>query len=118
MRKVDIGVSEQLVSASLPPVAIDGETVLAGLVGGEREAAEQRPGLIEAFRLRGERAPARRSDAADVDAERRQPLVGIVGAKRKAVLGAAGEHAIGLGHAAGDEVVDHHAEIAVGAGRR
>ena len=55
------------------------------------------------------------ADAACGDTERREALVGVVGAKREAVLGAAGEHAIGLGDAARDEIVDHHAEIAVGA---
>ena len=58
------------------------------------------------------RAP---SDAADGDAERRQTLIGIVGAERQPVFGAAREHAVGLGDAAGHEIVDHHAEIAVGA---
>ena len=47
--------------------------------------------------------------------ERRQPLVGIVGAQLQPVLGARGEHAIGLGDAARHEIVDHDAEIAVGA---
>src|SRR5680860_1465380 len=56
------------------------------------------------------------TDTADSETERREALIGIVGAEHQPVLGAAGEHAIGLGDAAGDEVVDHHAEIAVGTG--
>ena len=58
---------------------------------------------------------ALRPDAARVDPDRRQPLIGIVGAERKPVLGARGEHAIGLADTARDEVVDHDAHIAVGA---
>ena len=47
--------------------------------------------------------------------DRGQALIGVVGAQGQAILGARGEHAIGLADAAGDEVVDHHAEIARGA---
>ena len=44
-----------------------------------------------------------------------QPLVGIVGPQGQPVLGAGGEHAVGLGHAARHEVVDEHADIGLGA---
>ena len=44
-----------------------------------------------------------------------QPLVGVVGAQRQPVFGARGEHAVRLGDAARDQIVDHHAEIAFGA---
>ncbi len=40
-----------------------------------------------------------------------QPHVGIVFAQLQPVFGAAGEHAIGLGDAARDEVIDQHAEV-------
>ena len=43
-----------------------------------------------------------------------KPLVGIVGAQRQAILRPRGEHAVRLGDAAGHEVVDHDADIAVG----
>ena len=48
-------------------------------------------------------------------AARRQPQVGIVGAQRQAVLGARGEHPVGLDHALRGQVVDQHAEIGLGA---
>ena len=41
--------------------------------------------------------------------------IGIVGTQRQAVLGARGEHAVGLDHTLGGEVVDQHAEIGLGA---
>ena len=44
-------------------------------------------------------------------AQRRQAPIGIVMPQQQAVLGAAGEHAIRLVDAAGDEVVDHHAQV-------
>src|SRR6202022_4007644 len=54
------------------------------------------------------------ADAADRKTTRRQPLIRIVGAERQAILGARGEHAIGLARAARHEVIDHHAEIGLG----
>src|SRR3546814_7430967 len=48
---------------------------------------------------------------APVLAQRRQPFPGIVSAKPQAELGARREHAIGLGHTLGRQIVDHHAEI-------
>ena len=43
--------------------------------------------------------------------------VGVVLAQLQAVLGAAGEHAVGLGDAARDQVVDQHAEVGLVAAR-
>ena len=69
-----------------------------------------------ALRLRRlEMAPALRRDAAGGDRLGRQPRRGIVGAQPKPIFGARGEHAIGLGNALEDEVVDHHADIGIGA---
>ena len=46
-------------------------------------------------------------------AQARQAAVGIVAAKREPIFGPAGEHAIRLIDATGDEVVDHHTQIGV-----
>ncbi len=54
------------------------------------------------------------ADQPDIDAKLSQPLVGIVDAKLQAEFGPRREHAIGLGNAARDEVVDHHPEIGIG----
>ena len=113
---VDIGISQQLEGGPPAAVAIDVEAVLGGFVGREGQAAQQRRALVKRSDFAAKAALRSRADAADVEAERRQALVGIVGAKRQPVLGARGEHAVGLGDAARDQVVDHHAEIAVGAG--
>ena len=55
------------------------------------------------------------SDAAKRDPPIGQPLIGIIRPQRQPVLGARGEHAIGLGDAARHQIVDHDAEIAFGA---
>ena len=49
---------------------------------------------------------------------RRQALIGVVGSERQPKLGARGEHAIGLGDAMGRQIVDHHAEVRLGAVER
>ena len=84
-------------------------------VGVSDSDRSSRGGVRERRGLGREGLPARGADTTQGDAERGQPLVGVVGAQAQAVLGARGEHAVGLGDPAGDEVVDHDAEIAVGA---
>ena len=59
--------------------------------------------------------PPRRSDQPELYADRRQPLVGIVGPQQQAEFGTRGEHPIGLADPAPDQIVDHHADIAVSA---
>ena len=53
------------------------------------------------------RSPPTRPAAAD----RRQPLIGIVGAQRQAVFGPRGEHPIGLADPAASQIVDHDPDI-------
>ena len=48
-------------------------------------------------------------------ADGRQAQVGVVLAQQQAMLGAAGEHAIGLARAARHQVVDEHADVAFAA---
>ena len=55
--------------------------------------------------------PARIVDHAQGSPGLGQAHVGIVLAQLQAVFGAAGEHAVGLGDAARDQVVDQHAEV-------
>ncbi len=52
-------------------------------------------------------------DQAEVVGERRQAEVGVVAAQQQAVLRARGQHPVGLDELLGDEVVDHHAEVAL-----
>ena len=54
-------------------------------------------------------------DAAQRDSLVGQALVGIVGPQGQTVFGTRGEHPVRLGDAARHEIIDHDAEIAVGA---
>ena len=80
-REIDIRISEQLKRSSLAPVAIDGKAVLGGFAGREREALQQRFAVGERPRLGGEGCCPLAADAADRLAERREALIGIVGAQ-------------------------------------
>ena len=71
----------------------------------------------DGFALARERLPARVVDDAQLAADLGQAQVGIVLAQLQAVLGAAGEHAVRLGHAARHQVVDQHAEVGLVAAR-
>jgi hypothetical protein len=91
---------------------------------GSRQDARVDPGRTQAFQLHGdgfalalEGFPLRIADHAQLAADFRQAHVGIVFAQRQAVFRAAGEHAVGLGHALGGEVVDQHAKIGFRAAR-
>ena len=61
--------------------------------------------------------PARIVDQAQAAADLGQTQVGVVFAQLQAVLGAAGEHAIGLGDAARHQVIDQHAQVGLVATR-
>ena len=57
-----------------------------------------------------------RSTAISIDepqpvGERRQAAVGVVGPQQQAILRPAGEHPVRLVGAAGDQIVDHHADV-------
>ena len=56
---------------------------------------------------------ARRPNAPRLDAETRQPRRRIVGTQAQAVLGARGEHTIGLGNTLQGQIIDHHGNVAV-----
>ena len=62
-----------------------------------------------------EMPPPLRRHAAGGDRRRRQPRGGIVGAQPQPIFGARGQHPIGLGDALQHQVVDHHADIGIGA---
>ena len=77
------------------------------------EILQQSPSSLQGFGLGREGLAPLGPDAAQIDTRRRQPLIRIVGAQAQAVLGARGEHAVGLGDAARNQVVDHHAQVGV-----
>ena len=109
---------EKIEGRAANAVLIDVKVMPCGFRWRQRQAIEELPCVDESVRLCRVGFRALAADDAEFDAERCQPLVGIVGAKRQPVLGARGEHAIGLADPARDEVVDHHAEISVGAADR
>ena len=74
---------------------------------------QERPRAGEGRRLHGIGLPPVGADAAETDAPRGQPLIGVVGAQRQAIFGARGEHAVGLAHPLHHQIVDHHADIGV-----
>ena len=52
-----------------------------------------------------------RPDTADIEAKRGQALISVIGAQGQPVFGTRGEHAVRLRRAAGNNIVDHHADI-------
>src|SRR6185436_20556277 len=88
--EADVRIGEQLIGAPLPAVAIDGEAAFDGFVRRERESLQQCFAIGECLRLRGEGCSALGADAACGETKRREALIGVVGAEREAVLGAAG----------------------------
>ena len=61
--------------------------------------------------LAAKSVPAGVIDQAELAADAGQARVGIVFAQLQPELGAAGKHAVGLGHALGDQVVHQHAKV-------
>ena len=108
-----LGKGQQLEGGAAAAVAVDRRRPWRSASSGrERQAVEQARGRPPgASRLGGERPRRARPRRSPAPARGRQPLVGVVGAQAQAVLGARGEHAVGLGHAARDQVVDHHADV-------
>ena len=85
------------------------------LVRRGRQAVEHGPGGFAGRLVRMEISGLRGRDEAEITAQRGQTLIGIVGPKAKAILGATGKHAIWLCYAVRGEIVDHHADIGLGA---
>ena len=81
--------------------------------GDERAGKLAKQSIAWAFAL--EPLPIVIVDQTDPPADRRQPAVGVVVPQQQAVLGPASEHAVRLIDAPGDEVVDEHADIRLGA---
>ena len=100
------------------PSALTGKPAVPACGGRQRQrgrARRARSASAAALAREGLRA---RSEPTHAQRHARggQPLVGVVGAQGQAELGPAGEHPIGLGDAAGDQVVDHHADVGLVAG--
>ena len=110
-RQVDARIGEQIPHGTALTVGIDGDAEGLSLLRCERRRAGQCRRLGQGRRLCLEGAPAVRRHNSGLDAQRGQPLIGVVGAESQPILGAAGEHAVGLGHTARDQIIDHDADI-------
>ena len=106
---------EQIESAPPRAVLVHAEPMPRSLRRRDRQALGQLPRVGERGGLALERRPSRRTDAPGGDPARGQALVGVVGAQVQPVLGARGEHPVRLGHPAGDQVVDHDADVGLAA---
>ena len=111
----DVRIRQQLERGAALAVLVEREAVTLGFVRRQRNRFRKRPRGLQRRHFRHRMRAALGADAADRDALSGQPLIGIVGAQRQPIFGARGEHAVRLGDAARDQIVDHHAEIAFGA---
>ena len=109
------GSDEQVEGRAAAPVPVHIQAMAPGLAGRQGERAECHRRFLESGGLGFVGNSSCSANAADPQTFGRQALVGVVGAQAQPVLGARGEHAVRLGDAARDQVVDHDAEIAVGA---
>ena len=102
---------QQIADRAALPVGIDRHAQRPGFLRRIGGPAHQRRRFIQKGRLGFERRPPFRGNQSGGHGDRRQALVGVVGPQRQSVLGPAGEHPVGLGHPACDQIVDHHADI-------
>ena len=114
-RQVDPGIGQQLRSIAGNTVLVDDDPMALQRRGRHAQFGEPAAGLIERRYFRGKAPLALSADRAQTDADRRQALVGVVRPQGQPVFGARGEHPVRLAGAAGDEVIDQHPDISVGA---
>ena len=96
-------------------VPVQRQTVFGRFIGGDRQRLRQGLRRLERGHLRGMPLRTRLPYAAQCNPLIGQALVGVIGPQGQAVLRPRGEHPVRFGDSAGYEIVDHHAEIAVGA---
>ena len=88
-----------------------------GLAADEVQRTQAGKFRIDGVRLGGDEPGTLGVDQAERHGSGRQAQVGVVLAQAQAVLGTAREHAVWLRRTAGDQVVDHDADIGLGPGR-
>jgi hypothetical protein len=101
--------------ASALTILVQDQAMAFRLVRRNRQGLGQPPPSVQRLHLGAEMLRPFRAHTADRDALPGQPLVRVVGAQREAIFGARGEHTVRLGDAARDQIVDHDAEVALGA---
>jgi hypothetical protein len=93
-------------------------TASAPGAGAHPAVAQPRLLALDGLALGLEAPPALLAHQAEPAAGLGQAQIGVVLAQQQPVLGAAGEHAVGLVGAAGDQVIDQHAEVGLVPARR
>ena len=96
-------------------VLVNGKASLGQRIGAGLQALQQAAAQGQGRLLAGEGAGPVGADAADAHAERGQALIRVVGPQLEAVFGPRREHAVGLTGAKRHQIVDHHADIGIGA---
>ena len=117
----DIRAGEQLGGAHLAPQRLAEDTLGERLIDplGTYEGLAQALALaLDRLALVLETTPLHIADQPEPPARLGQAQVGVVLAQHQPILGATGEHPIGLGRSARDEIVDHDAEIGLVATRQ
>ena len=109
------GIGQELQRGAANAVLVEVNAVPGCLRGRQRQPEKPLPPLSQLVLRSAEDLSPPRADAAERQPLRRQPLVGVVDPQAEPVLGARGEHPIGLADAARDEVVDEHADVGFGA---
>src|SRR5215472_13288802 len=103
--------SQQLGGAARNSVFVDGDPAALQCRRRHPKPCETSARLFEHRHFCREAPFALAADTADANADWRQTLVSIIRPQSEAILGARGEHPIGLAGAAGYEIVDQHADI-------
>src|SRR5690606_7228140 len=112
---IDSGIRQQSGSRPRHAVGIDRDSGPPEPRRRGLETADEGPPGFEAGAFLCEGSCPDRADATDINAARRQALIGIVRPQNEAILRARGEHAVGLARAARYQVVDQYPDIRIGA---
>ena len=112
-----VRIGQELERGAALAIRLSASPYRAASFGVRKPSGRSRGRVTKAAILAHDAACGGRADTAERNAAVGQPLVGVVGAQRQPVLRPRGEHPVGLGDAAGHQIVDHHAEVASVRGR-
>ena len=109
--KRELGIGQQVLEAAPLTVGLHIEAVATGLLRRQGQLIGLEPCVPQGVCLDGKAFCPFRTDTAEGQTARGEALIGIVGSQGEAIFGATGKHAIGLGHATCDQIIDHDANI-------
>ena len=81
-------------------------------VGALAQALESLETVCNGGLFHVKRFGAGRSDQAQFQTQRRQPLISVIGAQPQAEFCPAGEHSVGLCRTTGHQIINHHPDVA------